>query len=198
MIKIIIKILIFLLLAFVYLVILAINLNTGIFIGILIVVYQGYKLRNLPIKVYEIIFKWIKIVYFKYEKTTSNLLLIQRKLLAVVIISGLLFILFDSIELIRFNLIFNTSVREAVEYSRENFMLPNVPLNTYSIKGREYANYEQNFKRFGLEAKTRWDWYLDEVFLSGITFLTSLFFLFTTIIIKEVTDDIKKEHKSDI
>jgi len=49
-----------------------------------------------------------------------------------------------------------------------------------------------------LEAKTRWDWYLDEVFLSGITFLTSLFFLFTTIIIKEVTDDIKKEHKSDI
>ena len=198
MIKIIIRILIFLLLIFVYLVILAINLNTGIFIGILIVAYQGYKLRNLPIRVYKIIFKWIKIVYFKYEKTTSNLLLIQRKLLAVVIISGLLFILFDSIALIKFTIIFNTSnydwVREAVIYRETNFMFPNVPLDTHSIKGREYASDEQNFKRFGLESRNRWDWYLDEVFLSGITFLTSLFFLFTTVIIKEVTGNLKKEH----
>jgi len=198
MIKIIIRILIFLLLIFVYLVILAINLNTGIFIGILIVAYQGYKLRNLPIRVYKIIFKWIKIVYFKYEKTTSNLLLIQRKLLAVVIISGLLFVLFDSIALIRFNNVFNTSGREAVIYRRTNFMFPNVPLHKYGIRESEYVNSEQNFERFGLESRNRWDWYLDEVFLSGITFLTSLFFLFTTIIIKEVTYDIKKENKSDI
>ena len=128
----------------------------------------------------------------------KSLLPSQKKLLKVIIITGALFILFDSIALIRFNSFFNTSVREAVEYSRENFILPNVPFDIYSRKGKEYRIYERAIQRGELSTYSRWDWYLDEVFLSGITFLTSLFFLFTTIIIKEVTYDIKKENKSDI
>ncbi len=124
----------------------------------------------------------------------TELLPVQRKLLRVVIITGILFVLFDIIALIRLNLIFNISVREAVIYSRENFMLPNVPFNIFSSKGREYSIYQSGvIQRGGSPIFARWNWYLDEVFLSGITFLTSLFFLLISLIMKKIIEETKKE-----
>lgn len=128
----------------------------------------------------------------------TGLLSIQRKLLRIAIITGVLFVLFDIIALIRFNFIFNISVREAVEYSRENFMLPNVPFDIYSSKGKDFRIYEPGVIQTPLQRGespiyARWDWYLDEVFLSGITFLTSLFFLLISLIMKKIIEETKKE-----
>ena len=127
----------------------------------------------------------------------TGLLPVQRNLLRVVILTGILFILFDIIALKRFNLIFNTSVREAVIYSRENFMIPNVPFDIYSSKGKDFRIYEPGVIQARLlrgesPIYARWDWYLDEVFLSGITFLTSLFFLLISLIMKKIIEETKK------
>lgn len=117
---------------------------------------------------------------------------IQRKLLKIVIVTGVLFILLDIFNIVRFNLILNESPEQAVIYKRTNFFIPNLPLELRSGNGYKYYSKDLDFEIYWKRVRYRWNWYLDEVFLSGVTFLSSLFFLLISLIIKKIIEETKK------
>lgn len=174
--KTIIRFLVGVSLVFIYLIVLAVSLSAGIAIAVAVVIYAGYKLRTLPLKLYNVSLLLYEKTSAKYKKITPNLIPIQRKLLLAVIISGLLFLVTNSYSLIRFNSLcsYNDSYYCRV-YTRNNFMIPHP-------SSHEYISVAWGFH-------TGWNWYSDKVFLTGLIFIGSLFFFLISIIISKVISE---------
>ncbi len=151
-------------------------------ISLVVIMLVAYKFQDSLAKI-------PKRIVNKYIRATSRLLPIQRKLLLVMIISGVLFFITNTMALIQFNLIFNDSRQLAVVYGERNFMLPKPPFDTSSIAGKEYIIFTRAFERGELGFYSGWSWYTDEVFLTGLIFVLSLLSFLMSVIISRVISE---------
>ncbi len=134
-----------------------------------------------------------------YQKSTKDFLPTQRKLLLIVVVSFSLFLLFDLISIVKFFMLHNDPVFRvgALIYAQRNFMLPHPSM--FSSFNKEWAVYAQySFGSINADFKPLWQWYSDEVILSGAVFFLSSILLITSIIIgKVISEQSEKQANSN-